>query len=774
MPTVTGKASSFVNFSRPGASGGGATVVDADGRIKWAGHNLLTNSESFDAAAWSKPNVNISANQVAAPNGTSTADLSYPKTSGSLREVFQSITYLAGASYTLGLYVKAAGLSWITFGTDSAASGKCVWFDVSTGTKGTEGTSYTGTITPISGGWYYITVSFVGGVNTLNFADIQLVDGNNSTSVTANGTNGVYLWGAHLYRSDLGGMQANPAMPANMGSYYPTTPRNLLGYTEDFSNAAWTLEGIRAFGSGSLANAVIAPNGLQTADLLVESTAAGLHRLYAMFSVVSGTPYVWSAYVKPAGRAIVQLVNQATSTVFTSEYSLSGAGSASTVTGSGTAAITALSDGWYRISAIATATGSGTGYWLLRLCSSAGTSSYTGDGVSGIYLWGAQLSDSASLGTYVPQYGAAVTSAAYYAPRLDFDPVTLAARGLLVEEQRTNSVTYSDAFDNASWGPKDAIVSANAATAPDGTSTADKIIPNSGAQTLSGANKLLVASAISTLSVYAKAAEFTWIALETGNRDLTWFNLGTGAVGTTSTNHTASITSVGSGWYRCIITTKTVWNNAVQIWVTNGDNTQAATGSGTNGVFLWGAQVESGASFATSYIPTGSATATRTADVASVSTQAFPYSQDTGSLVFNFGAMNFSGSLAGSAPYDTAIGIVTDGSRFGRQFSASNISGWLVRNRTGTPNMMSSAISGSSALAPTNGAAAAHKLAIAISTTDMAGVVNGGIVSSEAITSAPTGTANLLYINPLMNGHIRQITYLPRRISNADLIARTA
>ena len=52
--------------------------------------------------------------------------------------------------------------------------------------------------------------------------------------------------------------------------------------------------------------------------------------------------------------------------------------------------------------------------------------------------------------------------AAIDAPRFDYNPVTLAAKGLLTEEQRTNSVLYSEQFDNAAWTKVATTVSANA------------------------------------------------------------------------------------------------------------------------------------------------------------------------------------------------------------------------------------------------------------------------------------------------------------------------
>jgi hypothetical protein len=65
-----------------------------------------------------------------------------------------------------------------------------------------------------------------------------------------------------------------------------------------------------------------------------------------------------------------------------------------------------------------------------------------------------------------------IQTAAINAPRFDYNPVTLAPNGLLIEEQRVNSLLYSDQFQQATWS-KVGVVTANATTAPDGTTTAD-------------------------------------------------------------------------------------------------------------------------------------------------------------------------------------------------------------------------------------------------------------------------------------------------------------
>ena len=63
MPTTTtGVATTFIDFTRAS----NATVTDSDGRVKWAPHNLLTNSESFDAASWTKTLATVTANTLAA------------------------------------------------------------------------------------------------------------------------------------------------------------------------------------------------------------------------------------------------------------------------------------------------------------------------------------------------------------------------------------------------------------------------------------------------------------------------------------------------------------------------------------------------------------------------------------------------------------------------------------------------------------------------------------------------------------------------------------
>jgi hypothetical protein len=216
MPTTTtGIATEFIQFTRAS----NATVTDSDGLVKWAPHNLLLNSESFDTSSWTKTTTTVAVNSIAAPNGTTTADTL--TAAGANSTTLQSYTALA-VPYTFG-----------------------VWLRRKTGTGNIQIAADSGTYTTvtITSSWALYTVSQTPAAGTIS-AGIRIV-----TSADE-----IYVWGAALYRSDLGGMQPNTSAYT---LYNPTTPKNLLGYTESFDNAAWTKSGLAA--TPVITNTVVAP-----------------------------------------------------------------------------------------------------------------------------------------------------------------------------------------------------------------------------------------------------------------------------------------------------------------------------------------------------------------------------------------------------------------------------------------------------------------------------------------------------------------------------------
>ena len=758
VTTTTGIATEYINFSRASL----ATVTDADGKIKWAPHNLLSASEQFDASAWLKTNTTsttptITANDAAAPNSTTTADKAAFGTidaAGDLSAVYQTFTAVA-ATYTGGVYVKAAAAGDV---------GKKVWmFMYDSAYRGVASVTLTAdwqllttsaTLTAGSGREFYIAT--IGSAN----------GGENQGAVS------VLLWGAHLYRSDLGGMQANTsAYPL----YNPTTAKNLLGFSEDFSNAAWTKTNILAFGSGSIVNTVANPvNSLTTADLIVPNTTSGTHTVdQVIYTAVNGSAYMSSVYVKAAGYSKVALFDNAAGSRWVS-FNLSGAGSVIANGASATGAITALSDGWYRISMAENAGTSALAFTIFVLSDayvsgSPSAHSFSGNGTSGIYLWGAQLSDSASLDPYVASPFAAPTAGAYHGPRRDFDPAVVGScKGLLVEEQRSNLLLRSSAFDNASWlksGLAATPVVADTVISPDGTLSADKIVESNTTAQHYVYQSATTTAVAHTFSVYAKAAERSFIYLQCDSPVVAqYFNLSTGALGNSVGSPTSSITSVGNGWYRCTMTfTANAATPAFYIMIASANGTTSYAGDGASGVYLYGAQVESGA-FPTSLIPTGASSVTRSADVASVATSAFPYSSTEGTVVVNY----------------ARIGI----NRYSRLFNLGDASEnnqvSLLNFNVGQENAYF--VTGGAAAAVVTGPStpavnAISKMGLAFKSGDSAISLNGASATAISSTFTPAATALYLGGTPVsgqyLNGHIRQVTYLPRRISNSELQSRS-
>ena len=200
-------------------------------------------------------------------------------------------------------------------------------------------------------------------------------------------------------------------------------------------------------------------------------------------------------------------------------------------------------------------------------------------------------------------------------PRIDFSDDTNGA--LLLEPQSTNLITYSSDYSNG-WGYFDASTNANALISPSGVLDASKFIEGSGSsiKRIINLSQSIVSGNDYTFSIFAKKGERDFITLtnNTGTADVTTtFDLTNGTV----TSGIGSISSFANGWFKCsrsFTATATVTSAYIaQAFVNNGSGI-SYQGDGASGIYIWGAMLEQ-QSYATSYIPTAGATATRVQEI---------------------------------------------------------------------------------------------------------------------------------------------------------------
>ena len=266
--------------------------------------------------------------------------------------------------------------------------------------------------------------------------------------------------------------------------------------------------------------------------------------------------------------------------------------------------------------------------------------SFTGNGTSGAFLWGAQLNIGSTAKPYFP------TTDRLDVPRIDY---TGGGCGkLLLEPQRTNLVTYSEDFSNAAWVKSNSTITANSTTSPDGTTNADKLIPSiSNVNHICYQDSSMTSGVTYTQSIYAKSDAYSFIQI-TGSAGVpaTYqnFNLIDGTLGTTD-GGIATITNYGNGWYRCTYTLTATTTTAGGRFViaivplSTSGRLAAFAGNGTSGAFIYGAQLEAG-SYSTSYIKSEGAATTRLADSCSKTGISSLIGQTEGTLFVEYSALS--------------------------------------------------------------------------------------------------------------------------------------
>lgn len=200
-----------------------------------------------------------------------------------------------------------------------------------------------------------------------------------------------------------------------------------------------------------------------------------------------------------------------------------------------------------------------------------------------------------------------------------------------IQPAATNKALRSESFGISPWGNSGSSISPNSAVAPDGESTADKLVANTTdnadhqvSQDISG----LADDTSYVFSVFINPAEVTWAVLSWRLKTAsTWksayFDLANGAAGSHSAD-SSGIEYVGNGVYRCWVAQNLgsgITNPRVYIYLAEGDGDSRFIGNNINGLYVWGAQVEIG-TVPTAYIPTGVSAVSRANDGLALATPA--------------------------------------------------------------------------------------------------------------------------------------------------------
>ena len=347
-------------------------------------------------------------------------------------------------------------------------------------------------------------------------------------------------------------------------------------------------------------------------------------------------------------------------------------------------------------------------------------------------------------------------------PRVEYD-ADGNRLGLLVEEARTNLVTYSEEFSNAYWPKADVTVSASSEIDPSGGTNAYELI-----ESATTANHLLNKAGVAGANTYsefifAKANTRYWIRLQSQSPSNSWVNVNllTGEKGLSGGGEdSSSIENVGNGWYKISLNFTATTTTGPQIFVLDSDRSGSSPsylGDGSSSILIYGAQLEAG-SFPTSYIKSNSgSTTTRSADVASIPVADFGYNQSEGTVVAQYTPTKVDGDVRG------VFEIAANTSSNRAYHSASEGNHWLVRSEGATP----AAIDIGTVPESTNKVAAVYKK------DDFAISVNGASVSTDTSGNVPISIIEInigaLQNGFHLNGYIKSIQYYPRRLTNAQL-----
>lgn len=659
--------SQLIDFTRTSSG----TFVGSNGLIQNSpqSRNLLTFTQEFDNAVWVKTNSTVTANSVAAPDGTMTADT------------------LTAAS--------ANGTALQTYTAINAPYMYSVWLRRLTGTGNVQitvdGTTYA--TVAVTTTWTRFDTVLLGlaGAAGSRTAGVRIVASGDA----------VYVWGAQL--------EIIPDANLTLGSEIRSS-----GATGIIGSGVAPATYNTGTGAGSVARV-----DLSNQSFVQWTGLSGTYRVN--MAATTGSPTVRVGSGGPSGNIVLSVATGTTQNVYAQ-----------------------ATDGFITLASVNLATPA-----------DPSTATFTLNSLR-------QITGTVGMPTtYTRNFGG------LFPPRFDYNPISLAPLGILIEEQRANLLFPSEDF--SVWSPSSTITTTNTTVAPDGTTFGDTVRADASTSAYVSRNASFTGNGDKSFSVFLKAGTSTTTRLVL--RDITPTPVNRAAVdiawtagvpsGVATTGTLQGIDPYSNGWYRIrVLATGVIAAN------TNQFRFSPDTATGTGSTIFWGAQTEDGA-FATSYIPTVGAQVTRDPDRASINAPMFSpwFNASAGTFVSSF-------DVIGSATA-TVRRHVWCGADAGDQRLALR----AIEPGTGTPL---AAIGTGATTVSLNGTALTvgtpTDIAVAYGT-NMALVQNGAspaasaLASSVSISSLDIGCN--LAATQFLNGHIRSIDFYPVRLSDTQLQALT-
>jgi len=336
---------------------------------------------------------------------------------------------------------------------------------------------------------------------------------------------------------------------------------------------------------------------------------------------------------------------------------------------------------------------------------------------------------------------------------------------LLLEPQRTNLVTYSSEFNNAAWAKQDSTITANAAISPDGTTNADLYTTTSDLYDFVRQSITYISGTSYTISVFVKQGTSSEISLflpsqAFGSNQSVTFDVSDGTYTITSGSPSVTIEDYGNGWYRCALSA------TATISATRSTGFSSVASGAVTTLYLYGAQVEANASYATSYIPTLASSVTRLADEAYKTGISSLIGQTEGVLFFDW-IMNHESPNTSEDLYTLTM---SDGTG-NKLIVVNNYNQTLaVLIKDTTTQFFSNAYTG--------GADGARiKLALGYANNDVALYINGTQIATDSSATIPT--LSQIRLNTFWNGNfpdsssVNQLLLFKTRLTNTQLAELT-